>query len=45
VVTIDAFAGTVIAESGVVLENLETALNEHGMTVPLDLGGGLRTSS
>lgn len=38
VVTIDASAGTVVVESGVVLEQLETALNEHGMTVPLDLG-------
>ena len=38
VVHVDASAGTVVAESGVVLESLETALNEHGMTVPLDLG-------
>ena len=38
VVHVDASAGTVVAESGVVLEQLETELNRHGMTVPLDLG-------
>ena len=38
VLRVDPSAGTVVAEAGVVLEDLETALNAHGMTVPLDLG-------
>ena len=38
VLRVDPSAGVVVAEAGVVLENLETALNAHGMTVPLDLG-------
>ena len=38
VLEVDASAGVAVAEAGVVLEALETALNEQGMTVPLDLG-------
>lgn len=38
VLSVDASAGTAVVESGVVLESLETALNRHGMTAPLDLG-------
>jgi D-2-hydroxyglutarate dehydrogenase len=38
VVSIDPSAGVVVAEAGVVLDDLETALNREGMTVPLDLG-------
>jgi len=38
VVSIDRSAGAVVAEAGVVLDDLETAANREGLTVPLDLG-------
>ena len=38
VTSVDASAGVVVTEAGVVLEDLESAVNAHGLTVPLDLG-------
>jgi D-2-hydroxyglutarate dehydrogenase len=38
VVSIDESAGVVVAEAGVVLEDLESAANAHNLTIPLDLG-------
>lgn len=38
VLTVDAVAGTVAAQAGVVLEALDDALAPHGLCVPLDLG-------
>ena len=38
VVSVDRSAGVVVAEAGVVLEDLETAANARGLTIPLDLG-------
>ena len=38
VVSVDRSAGVVVTEAGVVLEDLESAVNAHGLTVPLDLG-------
>ena len=38
VVSVDKSAGVVVAEAGVVLEDLESAVNAHGLTIPLDLG-------
>lgn len=38
VISIDEDAGCVVAEAGVVLEDLESAVRARGMTVPLDLG-------
>lgn len=35
---IDEFSGIVTCQSGVVLENLEAAVQEKGLCVPLDLG-------
>lgn len=35
---IDEFSGNVTCQSGVVLENLEAAVREKGLCVPLDLG-------
>lgn len=35
---IDEYSGIVTCQSGVVLENLETAVQEKGLCVPLDLG-------
>tara|TARA_B110000977_G_scaffold199708_1_gene287911 strand:+ start:325 stop:1956 length:1632 start_codon:yes stop_codon:yes gene_type:complete len=37
-VSVDKNAGVLVAEAGVVLEDLEGVANEHGLTVPLDLG-------
>lgn len=36
--TIDEYSGIVTCQSGVVLENLENAVREKGLCVPLDLG-------
>ena len=38
VTSVDGSAGVVVTEAGVVLEDLESAVNAHGLTVPLDLG-------
>jgi D-2-hydroxyglutarate dehydrogenase len=38
VVSVDRSAGVVVTEAGVVLEDLESAANARGLTVPLDLG-------
>ena len=38
ILSIDAAAGVAVAQAGVVLEALDTALAEHGLCVPLDLG-------
>ena len=38
VVSIDESAGVVVAEAGVVLEDLESYANAHNLTIPLDLG-------
>ena len=38
IITIDEDAGCAVCESGVVLEELESAVRARGMTVPLDLG-------
>lgn len=32
------FTGVLICQAGCVLENLDSALNEKGLTMPLDLG-------
>ncbi|PAA70175.1 hypothetical protein BOX15_Mlig000340g2, partial [Macrostomum lignano] len=53
VLEIDAVAGTVVAEAGCVLADLDSHLSEHGLTVPLDLaakgscqiGGNLSTNA
>lgn len=36
--SIDPVSGTLVCESGCVLQTLDTALAEHGLTMPLDLG-------
>lgn len=36
--SIDEYSGIVTCQSGVVLENLESAVREKGLCVPLDLG-------
>lgn len=36
--SIDEMTGIAVADSGVILENLEKTANEHGLVVPLDLG-------
>ena len=38
ILSIDATAGVAVAQAGCVLEQLDNALAEHGMCVPLDLG-------
>ena len=38
VVSVDRSAGVVVAEAGVTLEDLESAANARGLTIPLDLG-------
>ncbi len=38
ILDIDAAAGVAVAQAGVVLEALDTALAAHGLCVPLDLG-------
>lgn len=38
IISIDPIAGSVVCEAGCVLENLESAVNAEGMTMPLDLG-------
>ena len=38
IITIDEDAGCAVCDSGVVLEELESAVRARGMTVPLDLG-------
>ena len=38
VTSVDGSAGVVVTEAGVVLEDLESAANARGLTVPLDLG-------
>jgi D-2-hydroxyglutarate dehydrogenase len=37
-VSVDESAGVVVAEAGVVLEDLESYANAHNLTIPLDLG-------
>lgn len=38
VISIDADSATVICEAGCILENLNSAVEEHGFMIPLDLG-------
>jgi D-2-hydroxyglutarate dehydrogenase len=36
--SIDKFSGIITCQSGVILENLDSAIREQGLIVPLDLG-------
>ncbi|CAH0383943.1 unnamed protein product [Bemisia tabaci] len=38
IISIDPITGVLICQAGCVLENLDSALNEKGLTMPLDLG-------
>lgn len=38
IISIDTFANILTCEAGCILENLETAVSEKGLTMPLDLG-------
>ncbi|XP_064611962.1 D-2-hydroxyglutarate dehydrogenase, mitochondrial-like [Liolophura sinensis] len=38
VFSVDEISGTLVCQSGCILGNLETLINEHDLTMPLDLG-------